>query len=270
MPLDQPPPVSGPCRRRTPNAHRGPRPPHRGAARPVRPAPWAARRPPGGSARRRAVVLGTKPSGNWLSDANVRRNSPAATTRTSEMAICATTSVPRTGNLRSPAIPRPASLFSASAGAPVLGGRIDRARVTPASAGYTAPIRPIARRWPPKPLGRRAVRLAMTLELPAVRSSRGRPTGASAASCAPFWEGDARPADDVRHRPRAVAGRDAAGAALAVCATPLNLDAGAGPARVTRKWGCASHSAPVPRQLIELIARRERDARAGRRPRSAC
>ena len=58
---------------------------------------------------------GTKPSGNWLSDANVRRNSPAATTRTSDTAICATTSVPRTAKRRSPAIPRPASL-SASPG----------------------------------------------------------------------------------------------------------------------------------------------------------
>ena len=41
---------------------------------------------------------GTKPSGNWLSDANVRRNSPDATTRTSDTAIWATTSGPRTAN----------------------------------------------------------------------------------------------------------------------------------------------------------------------------
>ena len=58
---------------------------------------------------------GTKPSGNRLRDANVRRKSPAATTRTSDTAICATTSAPRAAKRRSPAIPRPASL-SASPG----------------------------------------------------------------------------------------------------------------------------------------------------------
>ena len=62
---------------------------------------------------------GTKPSGNRLSDANVRRKSPAAMTRTNETAICTTTSTPRTAKRRSPAIERPAPL-RASPGARLL------------------------------------------------------------------------------------------------------------------------------------------------------
>ena len=91
---------------------------------------------------------GSKPSGNRLSDANVRRNSPAAMTRTSDTAIWTTMSVLRTANRRSPAIPRPASwstppgvmLLSPITGATpaVIADRQARAAVNPSTRQSSA------------------------------------------------------------------------------------------------------------------------------------
>ena len=115
MPVDQPPPVS----RRTADtdAERTPGTAAAASRRRSTRAPRSSGGPPLAWRFNSTTSSGsgTKPSGNWLSDANVRRNSPAATTRTSDTAIWATTSVLRTERRRSPAIPRPASLSASPA-----------------------------------------------------------------------------------------------------------------------------------------------------------
>ena len=115
MPLDQPPPASS--RFAETDAERTPGTAAAASRRRSTRAPRSSGGPPLAWRFNSTTSSGsgTKPSGNWLSDANVRRNSPAATTRTSDTAIWATTSVLRTAKRRSPAIPRPASL-SASPG----------------------------------------------------------------------------------------------------------------------------------------------------------
>ena len=87
---------------------------------------------------------GTKPSGSWLSDANERRKSPAAVTSTSDTAICATTSVPRTAKRRSPATPRPASL-SASPAATLFSPSTGATPATIADAQASAAVNPSTR-----------------------------------------------------------------------------------------------------------------------------
>ena len=86
---------------------------------------------------------GSNPNGTRWSDANVRRNRPAAATSSSERAIWVTTSAPRTANLRSPATPLPpvrrpaegATLFTPSTGA--LPATIAAVHATPAAKSRT-------------------------------------------------------------------------------------------------------------------------------------
>ena len=75
-----------------------------------------------------------KPSGVAFSAANVRRNRPAPTIRTSDSAICATTSAPRMLRRRSPVMVRDDSFIASPGATPVT----ESAGTIPAIAAVTA------------------------------------------------------------------------------------------------------------------------------------